>query len=742
MDVGVIFEHAVPAGILWLGWGVAVALVALSAWRHLRRERTGPWLLLLRLLFLLLLGWTMALPSRRAAISEKISPRFLVLLDTSASMARGMEDGLAATNRWGVAMAMLGEGWGEAVAAAGCDVSLAAFSAGLSDARPLAPGAAGAFQPDGGSTRLLDALDALFARHRGQDIAGVLLLSDGLDSSSPAPGWTASRTWPAPVHTVVLGVDAPREIQPDVRVEAIDTPRRAVVGWETRLSATVAGRADGGEPFVVRLLRDGALVGEAPARLPEEGGSQELSFQLPHDAIGTETWRVEIPPLPRESATNDNALAVAVEVVDARNRLLYLEGVPRWESKYLNRELLANKDITPLCFIRGPGGEFLSHTQSAGAGELDLTDTQLARYKIVILGDLDAAALGPARAEALRAFVERGGSLVLLGGPKTLGPGGLSTSPLSALMPFSRSPSPPVEGKFPARWSADGLAHPALAGAGESLPADVPPVLSVYADAAPGAASLTLAEAETPAGWQPLVVTRPYGQGKVVALLTDSLWRWRLEPGSREAYSFLWKRLVEWLSPEASAPGGHSVELLGAARRVEAGEEIELTARILMADGSTPPPGLRVECGMRLADGRETPLAMEPSVVRAAGREFPGFLLRFTPPVAGGYRAIARVEIAGETVSSPPLLFHAREAASETAPLPIDLETLRAISRASGGRHGSPEEIADALRSDRYEARRLTRVQYSSLWQKPALLALLLLLLATEWIARKLRGLA
>lgn len=737
MENGFIFEHAAAGWLVWLALASAVAATAWSAWAHLRRERSWPWLLALRLAFLALLGWAMLLPSRRAAITEMVRPRFLVLLDTSASMLRGTEDGLAESNRWQNAMALLDGDWARHVSA-GCDISLTGFDAGLSEA--TAHGKRAAFEPTGQSTRLRAALDALFARHRGQDIAGVLLLSDGIDTSEPDNTWISDRSWPAPIHTAILGEVARQERKADVRIEAIDTPRRAVVGWDTRLSATVAGVVPGGEPFVVRLLRDGEQVEEVPAQLPAEGGRQELSFKLPHPDIGVETWQAVIPPLEGEAQTNDNAMSAVVEVVDARNRLLYIEDVPRWESKYLNRELLSNKDITPLSFVRGPGGKFISYTQAGGAS-LDLTAEQLALYKIVVLGDLDAAALGPDRAEALRGFVERGGGLILLGGPKTLGSGGLASTALSALMPFTRPATPPSEGKFDARWSADGRGHPALAGAGD-VPESVPPVLSLFGDAALGDASITLAEANAPSGWQPLVVTRPYGQGKVVALLTDSLWRWSLEPGTREAYSFLWKRIVEWLSPEASDADGNAIELFSAAGRVDVGEEFEVTARVTMADGGNPPPGLRVTCDMDMPDGRQVALAMETAVVNAAGRDFTGFRARFTPQAEGPYRAVARTEIDGVAIESAPLVFQAREAAREDAPIPLDIDCLRSLSRASGGRSGTPDEIDAFLRASRFEPRRETRVEYESLWQKPLVLSILLLLLLAEWITRKMRGLS
>jgi hypothetical protein len=500
---------------------------------------------------------------------------------------------------------------------------------------------------------------------------------------------------------------------------------------------TVEGLSD--QAFPVRLRRNGLPVEEAPVRLPADGGSQTVSFRLSHPVVGNEVWTVAVAPLPGEAQTNDNEMAVAVEVVDARNRLLYVEDVPRWESKYLNRELHANRDITPLSFVRGPGGVFLSYAERGGA-TLDLDERQLALYKIVILGDLDAQALGAARAAALRAFVERGGSLVLLGGAKAWGSGGLPDTELAALLPFARAAGPPLEGSFPTRWTADGRGHPALASE-PNLPEALPPVLTVFGSARPGEVAVALAEAETPAGWQPIVAAQSYGQGKVLALLTDSLWRWQLQPDAARPYAFFWRRAIEWLSPRESQVERCTLELSGSAGRVYAGEEVEFSVRLSAPPGETP-ENPRMTCEVRTPDDRLLPLDMPAGPVRAAGREFPGHVARFAPQVPGNYRAVAFAEIRGTRVESAPFLFQVRALTQESAPRPANLRVLRDLARVSGGRCGDPDAIDRYLRSLHVEPRRERRVEHATLWQTYTVLSALLALLLLEWIARKVRSMS
>ena len=53
---------------------------------------------------------------------------------------------------------------------------------------------------------------------------------------------------------------------------------------------------------------------------------------------------------------------------------------------------------------------------------------------------------------------------------------------------------------------------------------------------------------------RPLVLSMPFGKGRVVAVLTDTLWRWRLAASNtaadRTPYEIFWAQLMDWLIPK------------------------------------------------------------------------------------------------------------------------------------------------------------------------------------------------
>src|SRR5207302_434578 len=98
------------------------------------------------------------------------------------------------------------------------------------------------------------------------------------------------------------------------------------------------------------------------------------------------------------------------------------------------RALLAEQKISPVIFFTGPDGTPHGGTP-VGNVTADMTPQQLAFFKIVMLGNIDAKELGEARARNLVKFVEDGGSLILLGGAKAWTAGGLVQTDLGKTLP-------------------------------------------------------------------------------------------------------------------------------------------------------------------------------------------------------------------------------------------------------------------------------------------------------------------
>jgi hypothetical protein len=730
-----VFQHTPPTEFIVFGLLLALVVGAFSFWRFMPRT-LGAWLAAgAHLLFLALLGWCLLLPGKRSTETRTLKPRFVVALDTSRSMT--LRPNSNALERWAVAQQALALPWVKHVAA-DCEIDLYTFDTSVG--RKLAIGEVAGLAPQGEASLIRDSLRRITSRYGGVNVVGGLVLTDGNDTREAANDW-AGEAHPFPLHTLALEGDAVWAVEPDLRVDTVQTPRRVSVDWTTELRALVSGQGTQGKPINVRLFKDGQLLKETPAQIPEDGGSRQVTFELTHPELGVFTYRVEVPTLPGESNTNDNDYALTVEVVDAKNRLIYVEGPPRWESKYLTRALQANRQVTPIIFLQGPGGKPLG-LGPVGSMTPDLTDQQLSFFKVVVLGNLDAQELGERRAGSLIKYVEAGGSLVLVGGTEAWGPAGFAASALKNILPARGFRTVPVEGEFPVALTAEGLAHPAFAG-DAALWESIPPVLSVFPGAQLTPAARALVTADTPQGRQPIVVSQPYGQGKVVVVLTDSLWKWQLHPHAREArpYQRFWDQLVAWLLPEKEEIEKDRIDLFTDRETLAIGEEVSVSARIgAGTEGAGQPAELR--CEIVQPDGTKTPFTLRPEVVTtASGQAYPGYATRYQATQPGMHRVTASALVAGRPVKSDTLSFFVKAFSPETAPRPMDEVVLKGIATASGGRHHTTlDELDETLSALTIKQVDEELSEYHSLWQTAIMLASLMLVAALGWIARKVNN--
>ena len=154
---------------------------------------------------------------------------------------------------------------------------------------------------------------------------------------------------------------------------------------------------------------------------------------------GVKSIAFALQPLPGEENIANNAVTRLVNVSAEPRRILYVEGEPRWEFKFIRRAEAEDKACrsSPCCAPR--------RTRSTGR-ELPIranwpTDFQrraedLFKYQAIILGSVEADYFTPVQQELLREFVDkRGGGLLFLGGRFALGDGGWASSSIADLFP-------------------------------------------------------------------------------------------------------------------------------------------------------------------------------------------------------------------------------------------------------------------------------------------------------------------
>ena len=733
------FEHTIPTLLLWLTILGTLALVAFSFRRSFEPSLPNIALFVFRVLFMVMLFWCLFMPQRQHAVTRRILPRFLVALDTSESMSLSSAPGVA--DRWAVAQQVIAGDWQDALENQ-CRVDAFTFSTRMGPRTAIDEAARAT--PDAPATALRDSLEKLTEQYRGQDVVALLLLSDGIDTREAMDKW-ANRQWDWPIYTLCHEPPPPKKAKadPDLRIDSAKTTKRVTVGWKTELKAIVSGEGTRGKPANIQLVKNGKLLEEAAVWIPDQGGSKEIAFSLDHPETGTFVYRVIAPPFPGESRTNDNSHTLSVQVVDTKNRLLYVEGPPRWESKFLLRTLKANSQVTPICFIRGHDGKFMA-LGPRGDVTPDVTADQLALVKIVVLGNLDADELGTVRAQNLLGFVEAGGSIVLLGGARAWSESGFPKSPLKKLLPVAPPIAKPRGGTFTAGLTESGRSHPAFAG-DPALWETVPPVLSVFpaGKLSPGADALVTAE--TKGGAETVVAVQRYGQGKVVAILTDSLYRWKLDPdeSGSKPYQRFWDQLLAWLSPSEKKLSPETIDIFANVDQLHLGEEIEISARTGKRKETTANP-LVMRCEITTPDKRRVPFTMSSRhVTTPTGKTSPGYGIRFTAEQPGPHTVMAITERGGKTIKSDPLSFFVKAFTAEKVPRPANVKVLRSLAERSGGRFfKDPRRLDQALTGLSIKAKDETRVTHSSLWQSPFVISCLLILLAIEWIIRKWRNMA
>jgi uncharacterized membrane protein len=241
------------------------------------------------------------------------------------------------------------------------------------------------------------------------------------------------------------------------------------------------------------------------------------------------------------------------------------------------------------------------------------------KYDVVIVGDLDATALGTANLETLKAAIEQGKGFAMLGGYHSFGAGGYGDSPLADVLPVTidrlerqdfdaairddlhlRGPISPVP------ITAHPVIHLAAEQANVAAWKALPPLSGANRWQSVKAAVGVRVLLESPAG-DPLLVAGSYGRGRVLALAGDSTWRWWLQ-GQQAAHKRFWRQAVLWLAQREDAEQDE-VWIQLDQRRFHPGGRVSFTAGVRAAAGDAIPDAV-LQAELVTPSGERRPLRL------------------------------------------------------------------------------------------------------------------------------------
>lgn len=735
------FELGVPGG-RWTALGAlaAICLLAFLAHREVRRvtRRTQAYLLFALRLVGLWLGFLAVVQPQWVQESySKSKGQLAVLVDASRSMAVSGDEG----SRFARLRTLVSKWTGDAPERG---VSAYRFGESLSPA-PLADVAEA--PADQANSRLDAVLTTLLDGDVDGAIGAVVVVTDGAgEVSDLRPEAWAERG--VRVHSVFVGDDAH---EGDDAVVEVTADTMAFLRQAARVSVKVRGTANGVLPVT---LREGErVVAESAVSLDETGqGQTELTF-VPQ-RVGRVLLEVTVPRSPGDRIPENNTRAFVVDAVRDRLRVLLVAGQPSWDERFLRSFLKRDPAIDLISFfiLRTPGDLTMASPDELALIPFptdELFSEHLGSFDLLVFQNFE---FGPYEMAGylprVREYVRRGGAFVMLGGEQSFAGGGYAGTPLSEVLPVQLSPnlSGPagvVEGAVRPAIARDYRHHPVL-----ELRSDVVSNARAWAALAPleGLNRISAAKPDAQVllthprlkaddgSKLPILTLGAFGQGRVMALMSDTSWRWGMATagavGDVSSYERFWDRATRWLTKDpALEPSQITTDTAGYGRGAA------MDAEGLARDAQYEP---LVDSEVRLLVVGTDGGTVSESTVRTdeEGR----FARRLEAPTRpGGYRLL--LSLRDDAVPLTETSFVVEEAGRELSDVQARATALKALSEATGGTFYGDEDAAPSLNRFDTTRVRLAGTVRAAPFASPWFLLCLGLLLAGEWFLRRRLGL-
>lgn len=621
----------------------------------------------------------------------------------------------------------------------------------VEDAQPLLQD----LSPEGRQTQIVRSLRTVLEDLQGQRLAGVVVLTDGSETPTQARAeeLQAVTDFGVRIFPVAVGSEqAPRNIA----ITAIDVQDTAFK--DDILSVTATVRATGFPPgypiqLSLRNQQTGELLGgvegqTAMRSVPvnsEEPFDVELIFKP--EQVGTLELAVQAELEPAELDEEDNTRLAQVEVLDAQIRVLYVDGYPRWDYRYLKTEMMRDPtiEISVLLLSADPG---FAQEGDRPIRRFPESITELLEYDVVLFGDVDPRYFSDAQIEMIRDFVaNRGGGFGMVAGPRW-SPQAYRNTAIEAILPVNIRRA---DTSVPANI-ASGF-RPVLTPEGHNSS-----IFRFFADrernrrfleeewqpifwyqrgitVKPGVGEV-LAEHPTDMTHDgrraPILVLGRFGAGRTLFSGIDDSWRWRYYTGET-IFSTYWIQTFRYLA-RSKKLGQRKLTFVASQPVYELGEQVRFHLRILDPTLLQQlPEQIRVE----LQDDAGQVIGHE--MVRRQQGQPELYTASWTADRVGRFRAILPSVAGGiEPVQVPLEVTVPR---LELVRPQVDRTLLSRLASETMGQAVDIDQAASALPAAITSMAQIIPIDTEEpLWDAPLALALFTLLITLEWVLRKAYG--
>jgi uncharacterized membrane protein len=599
----------------------------------------------------------------------------------------------------------------------------------------------------GSSTRLGGALDRARDELSGLPLAGLVMVTDGADTSDVAIDESISSLKARSIPVFPVGVGQERFAR-DIQVTRVETPRAVLKGTSLVVNVVLTQTGYSGAKVPLTVEDEGRIVGTQEVTLPPDGESATVRVRFTASDAGPRVFRFAVPTQANEQVTQNNARSALIEVSDRHEKILYFEGEPRFEAKFILRAVEDDKNLQVVLLQRTAENKYYRRNVEGGEEVADgfpKTREELFSYRALILGSVEAASFTPDQLRMIADFVsKRGGGLLMLGGRRAFAEGGWSGTPVGEVLPVTLDPADNARkgsylSELTVKPTRAGATSPVTQIAGDEEESakrwnDLPPLTSVnpIRGIKPGATTL-LSGLDAKKQDQVVLAFQRYGRGKALAFPVQDSWQWRMSakiPVTDTTYATFWRRLARWLVDDVP----ERVMLTMTQDRVDPGQPMKLSAEVLDPQYS----GINdahVVAHVTSPSGKTRDVPLEWTV------EHDGeYRSSVVPEEEGLYTIKVDANRESKELGTDTTYVRASAADNEYFDATMRAPLLRRLAEETGGRFYTAANVSELPDAINYSGRGVTVVEQRDLWDMPIVLLALIALTGGEWAYRRSRG--
>ena len=573
-------------------------------------------------------------------------------------------------------------------------------------------------------------------------IGAVVLLSDGADNTGGIDLETVQeiKRQRIPIHTVGFGQE---QMSHDIELTDVQLPVRSLA--KSRLQAVLTFHQHGfkGDKARLAIRETGKILASRDVVLKGDGAAQTEAVLFNAGDAGVKNLEFSIDPIPDEENKNNNTLTRVLNVDNSKPRILYLEGEPTWDYKFLRRAVEDDKNIALFSMVRTTQNKI--YTQAADSSAEFLKNgfptkvEDLFGFQGLILGSVEANYFTQMQQDLIQQFVDRrGGGLLFLGGRNGLADGAYDKPPFSDLLPvrlpnhkntFHREPASPQltpSGRDSLVTRID-----------ENPEANVErwkklPYLMNYQEAGdPKPGAVVLAQMTVSGRTLPLLITEKYGRGRTAVFATEGDWRWQmLQPVEDMSHEIFWRQMLRWLVSDTPNRVVSSIArpVLFDDGRVHFRAEVRDTTYLPTSDA-------QVEARVVGPDGAAQSVELHPDPLEQGV-----YSVDWDAGRAGSYVAEVTARRGDQELGRDVVTFRREDGVAENFHLEQNRDLLEKLSSQTGGRYYRPNEVSKLGDDISYSDAGITVRETRDLWDMPIVFFLAVLLCCAEWLLRRRWG--